>query len=346
MASSICRRVALALALAVLSIAGPVRAQPARPDDDARTAARAKLVEGVDALRRGEHRLALEKFQEAYALVPSAKIFYDFGLAYVALGRRAEALAAFERFLGEAHDAPADKRQRAAEQIIVLRSQVGTAAITVPGAPDGTTIVVDGRDLGRVPLARPVYLDPGRHEIAARSAAGRAGPVQQIDIRAGAGVEVVVPVEGAGPTVAVALPATRNPDLSARPPAGPGPVEPAPMVAAGDGLGGRRIAALSIGAGGVALIGAGLTFGVLAKREGDSLSRDSANGEPPLPPTPFDADKESRGLRYQTLEAISLVAGAVGLAAGIVLYATTRGRVTVEPGASRTLAGTSVHVWF
>ena len=46
---------------------------------------------------------------------------------------------------------------------------------------------------------------------------------------------------------------------------------------------------------------------------------------------PFDPDKEARGTTYETLQVVSLVVGAVGLATGIVLYATTRGRATVAP---------------
>src|SRR6185436_3402457 len=104
-----------------------VRADAPRAGEAARSAARAKLVEGVDALGRGENQRALEKFQEAYALVPSPKIHYDFGLAYLGLGRPAEALSAFERFLAEAPDAPADKREKAAKRITALRPQVGAA---------------------------------------------------------------------------------------------------------------------------------------------------------------------------------------------------------------------------
>ena len=51
-------------------------------------------------------------------------------------------------------------------------------------------------------------------------------------------------------------------------------------------------------------------------------------------------------MRYETLQVIGLVAGAVGLAAGIVVYATTRGRVTVEPSAARSLAGANLRVVF
>jgi hypothetical protein len=363
MASSISRAARLsrpagacaASVMVVLAAWRPALAEAPRPNEAARSAARAKLVDGVEALRRGEHGRALERFQEAYALVPSPKIHYDFGLAYLGLGRNAEALSSFERFLAEAPDAPADKRQKAALQSTALRPQVGSATVAVPGATDGTTVVVDGVELGGLPLARPIYLDPGRHQIALHLSGGAAGPVQQIDIRAGGSVDVILSVRG--PAAADAGAGRAGPQVVAPaslslPPGAPAPAAPAgalstastgPTGAASDP---RRVAALSIGAAGGVLIAAGLTFGVLAKREGDSLSRDSANGAPPGPPTRFDPEKESRGRTYQTLEVVSLVAGAVGLGAGIVLYATTRGRVRVEPVAGAALAGANVQVCF
>jgi hypothetical protein len=318
------------LAAAALASAGPARAEAPPANEAARSAARAKLVEGVDALGRGEHRLALDKFEQAYALVPSPKIHYDFGLAYLGLGRRAEALSAFERFLAEAQDAPADKREKAAQRAAALRPQVGAATVTVEGARDGVTIAIDGREVGRAPLARPVYLDPGRHELAARLPGGGAGPVQSIDAHAGATIDVILRI------ASDPLSPRSGERVRER---GPTSEERAPTDT-------RRIAALSIGAAGVALLGAGLTFGVLAKRESDSLSRDSANGAPPNKATLFDPDKESRGTTYQTLQVVSLVTGAVGLATGIVLYATTRGRALVAPVASRGLTGATVQVHF
>ena len=337
---------------------GPALAEvPGSTDPVVRSAARAKLVEGVDALRRGEHRAALERFHEAYALVPSPKIHYDFGLAYLGLGRRAEALSAFERFLAEAPDAPADKRERAARQTTALRPQIGVVEIAVKGAPDSTAIAVDGREVGRSPLARSVYLDPGRHEITVRLSADGAGAVERVDVRAGARLEVVLRVDGADAAVASAAPAGIGPPFpSAAPPAtAPAAAAPAPTVTAGASpvgaepanrdAGTRRIAALSLSAAGIVLIGAGVTFGALARSESESLSRDSANGTTQMP-TPFDPDKESRGTTYETLQLIGLAAGAVGLAAGIVLYATTRGRVTVEPAAPRAHAGANLKVSF
>ena len=60
--------------------------------------------------------------------MPSPKIDYDFGLAYVGLGRTADALAAFERFLAEAPDAPPDTREKAASSIPTLRARLAEAA--------------------------------------------------------------------------------------------------------------------------------------------------------------------------------------------------------------------------
>jgi hypothetical protein len=350
------RALAVALAAELLS-GGPVRAEAPRSDEAARSAARAKLVEGVDALGRGLHQRALERFQEAYALVPSPKIHYDFGLAYVGLGRNAEALAAFERFLADAPDAPVDKREKAAQRALALRAQVGAASITVDNAPDGAAVTVDGRDVGRVPLARPVYLDPGRHAIAVRLAGGQAGPVEQIDVQGGGSVEVVLRVPSGGPVAASAAPvggrpissvqrAAPAPHEGAPPDATPGAKAPRPEQPE-DPLRTRRLAALSIGGAGVVLLGAGLTFGVLAKRESDSLSNDSATS--PVSsgtPTMFDPEKEARGTRYEVLQVIGLAAGAVGIVAGVVLYAGSRGRVTVEPGAARALAGANLQVRF
>jgi hypothetical protein len=347
------RRTIVAPALVVaaamaLWAAGAARAEAPRSDEAIRDAARAKLVEGVEALRRGEPQAALDRFREAYALVPSPKIHYDIGLAYLSLGRPAEALSAFERFVAEAQDAPADKRKNATLQTAALRSQVGAVAIAVEGAPDGTVIAVDGREVGLAPSVRVVYVDPGGHQISLRLPGGGSGPVQRIEILAGGSMEVVLRVDSGG-AVPAALPAGPEP----RPPpsaslalasASDGQ---APTVAAGSRQAGTgRIVALSLGAAGVVLIGAGVTFGVLAQNEGDSLSRDSANGAPPHMPTPFDPDKESRGMAYQTLQVIGLATGAVALAAGIVVYATTRGHVTVEPVAARSLMGANLQASF
>jgi hypothetical protein len=295
MASSISERALLGAVVAMLAFtgagAGMVRAETPAATDAVRDAARAKLVEGVDALKRGEHRIALDRFEQAYALVPSPKIHYDFGLAYLGLGRDADALSEFERFLAAAHDAPADKRDKAARYVAELRARVGAGNDPARGSPAGGT---PSGAVGPSPVPAPAALAAAASDQPATASSG-ASLVQTASAD---------PVADTGRTVA-----------------------------------------LSLGAAGVVLMGAGLTFGVLAKQESDSLSDDAAAGANG-PPVPFDRSKEVRGERYETLQVIGMVAGAVGLAAGVVVYATTRGRVTVEPSAARSLAGANLRVVF
>src|SRR5215471_12025381 len=113
MVSSTCRSACLTACAVSLSIATAlVLARPARAADrpppvtaSARASARAKLVEGVELLRRDDYAHALARFQEAYALVPSPNIHYDIGLAYLGLGRDIDALYAFDAFLAGADQA-------------------------------------------------------------------------------------------------------------------------------------------------------------------------------------------------------------------------------------------------
>src|SRR2546430_11803534 len=122
--------IVLVLFLAALLRVLPALADPpAKPDQTTRKAARAKLLQGVRLLRRSDYQGALATFEEAYALVPSPKIHYDLGLAHLGLSHDAEALEAFDKFLSEAPDAPADKRHKATEYRAELRDRVGTVEI-------------------------------------------------------------------------------------------------------------------------------------------------------------------------------------------------------------------------
>jgi len=153
---------------AVLLLFSTPRVSRAASDDDARATAKAKLVEGGDLLKQGEYAPALSRFQEAYDLVKSPKIQYNFGLAYMGLGRKADAVEAFEKFLAEALDANPDLRANAERHRSTLSQQVGT--LVVECDTDGAEISVDGRSRGVTPLAAPIRLDPGPHQLVVEKA--------------------------------------------------------------------------------------------------------------------------------------------------------------------------------
>src|SRR5436190_20095049 len=121
---------------------------------DPKAVARAKLVEGAKLLSEGEYEDALLRFQEAYASVPSPKIFYNYGLAYRGLGRNAEAITALDRFLAEASDAAADKRADAERRRAELLRKVAILQLTAE--MEGADIVIDGTSYGQTPRTTPI----------------------------------------------------------------------------------------------------------------------------------------------------------------------------------------------
>ena len=77
---------------------------------------------------------------------------------------------------------------------------------------------------------------------------------------------------------------------------------------------GRKLAGIVTAAGGLALVGAGIAFGVLAKQAGDQLTQlDQSRGV-------FDPSKESAGRRDQVLEGVFIGVGAAAVVTGAILY--------------------------
>jgi hypothetical protein len=288
----------------------------------AREAASALMVEGVALLHNNQYAMALAKFDAAYALVPSPNIHYNRGLAYAGLGKHAAALAAFEAFLAEADHPPEGKRDEAKRYRDDLSRRVAHVAITTD--PPGLEVLVDGESYGTTPLQRGIHVDPGTHALLARL--GPRGPTTQQTITTVAGQYLTITLALAPPPVAAAA-AVSAPAVATKGQAPPAaaPAASAPAVSPADTEddvarrsppGWTYVAA----AGGVALLGAGLTFGLLARADGNALTTASQRDDQ----TQFDPSKEIDGLRYQTLETICIVGGAAALAAGVVGYLIAR----------------------
>ena len=240
--------------LAVVAVPSAARAQaaaapaPAASDaaGDAKSHAKAKLVEGGELLKQGEYKDALRRFQEAYELVPSPKIFYNFGLAYMNLGRTTEAVEAFERFLEEATDATPDVRANAERRRSELLPKVAT--IVVHSETEGAAISIDGRPFGTTPRKLPIRLDPGPHSLVLEKAPAPAF-IRNLDVKAGE--RVVVEAKLADLPVIVASP---PPPLAVTAPVAPvEPDEPSKWSR----LDGKLKAAIGLGAAGVLALGFG-----------------------------------------------------------------------------------------
>jgi hypothetical protein len=329
------RRSALVILLvsSTLSMPGAWAAggQAQGASDAVREAATRLLVQGVELLKKAKFQTALDKFDAAYALVPSPNVDYDRGLAYLGLGRNAAALAAFDNFLASAESPPPGKREKAEHYLTDLRGRV--ARLDLGAVPSGTEVTVDEHSYGTTPLDRTIYLDPGSHQLSARMTATGTTSVERIAAFAGHTLKITLSV---GP-MAIAVSSLPPP---AAPPAGSPSPSPSPSSSSSssssstssftrasetdDASRSRRPShakewAMVVGGGGVALLGAGVTFGILARREGDSLTRDSNQGSV-TSPFPYDPQKQANGLADQTLETIFIGAGAVALVGGVVFY--------------------------
>lgn len=320
MASSTCNRrraVRVVAALALLAAPWPARAAsgPATDGAGAKAAAEAKLTEGVELLKTRHFSEALARFEQAYALVPSPLIFYDFGLARLGLGDDARALESFDTFLAEAPDAPADKRHKAERYredlrphvaIVALEADVGTADLTV-----------DGLGGGRVSFPRRLYLAPGSHQVVAH--AGGATQTTTITCVAGETLTLAVHLPPATPSAAGA-PAGDGPSLAFAPPPAADPPRPAaavevlPAPPPPSSASWAHPWALSAAAFGVVSIGVGVAFGLAAHSNGDAVTSESQTR------ATFTPDRQASGERDQGLEAVFLAVGTAAVAAGVGLY--------------------------
>jgi tetratricopeptide (TPR) repeat protein len=141
---------------------------PARAQEDARAAAQKKMAAGAQLLDQGQPAEALRLFREAHAAFPNQRWQYSIGIASQATGRDVEALEAFQIFLENSQGAPQINVDDARKQVEVLRARVAAVRITAREA--GAGVLVDGRDVGRTPLPRPVLLEPGEHRFMVRKA--------------------------------------------------------------------------------------------------------------------------------------------------------------------------------
>jgi hypothetical protein len=314
--------------------------------DPTKKRAQALQVEGLGLLQKGDSRAALEKFDEAFRLVPSPKILFNRGKAHRALGEDVAALADFERFLDEAPYAPKESRVEAERAVQALRPKLAYLEIQVDDV--GVTISVDGREIGAAPLSRPVVVAPGTHEVRVAKS-GMNDDVRSVSPIAGQKLRVVVkltvavasaparvaPTETTATTTPAPAP-MRAPAASAVAPAAPPPTDV--VVTTGNQQPDPRaserpwqITAAWVTAGaGVLFLGAGITAQVLTSAKYDEFN-DVHTAPAPAPDgrcnktLPDSGGGPCQGLldaaeQRQKLAIAGYVAGGVSLAGALIFY--------------------------
>lgn len=147
------------LALEVLLSAG-TRSVNAAPADEAE-----KLVQEGISLRTEFRDLdALDRFQRAYQLAHTPRIEAQIGAAEQALGQWVDAEGHVSQALNSSNDPWINKNRDTLESaLLTIRSHIGV--LDILGGPVGAEILVDGRQVGRMPLLAPLHLPAGRSTI-------------------------------------------------------------------------------------------------------------------------------------------------------------------------------------
>ena len=158
------RRVVRALELLFVGLLSVGVVSVAHAEPDPRSAAREHYERGLALTESRSYEAALTEFDRAYAKSPHFAVLYNIGLCQLSLGHPLEAIEALSRYLKEGGaEVPAERRTQVEAQIAELDSRLAELSVTADRA--GTLIAVDGREIGRTPLEKPLRLPAGAHEV-------------------------------------------------------------------------------------------------------------------------------------------------------------------------------------
>jgi hypothetical protein len=304
--------------------------QPARASE--KEEARKHYDRAIELVDDGQLEGAIVEFQRSYDLTHHFAVLYNIGQVFVSLAKPVEAVDAYQRYLADGGKKILAARRAEVEKEIA-RQRARIATLEIRGLPEGAMVRLDGKEIGKAPIAAPVRVGVGTHVIAA-SAEGYDAAETQVTV-AGEDqrvvqlvlakhvveppppplVATVFPVAPVAPPVPVApvvpvsapvvLPAVSEPvGVSA-------PVEP---PARKQSMSRLRIAGIVSGAAGVAGIAAGTACGLVARSRHNSAENTVNQYYAKAQSLQSEAHDFAIGAN------VGFIAGGVLAALGVVLY--------------------------
>lgn len=136
---------------------------------DRRAEARAEFKLANELMDEGHAAEALDRYLSAYAKWPRAKILLNMGSALLRLGRTAEAVDVWERYVNDP-DADPGRLKKIQAQVVEFDHQVGKLRIEVRDGP--ARVRVDGVVVGEDAGPFLVRVKPGEHVVLAEPGDG------------------------------------------------------------------------------------------------------------------------------------------------------------------------------
>jgi hypothetical protein len=304
-----CFRTALIATAALLVASACARAAHAqgRPDE---ASAQKLFDEGRALLAQGRFADACPKFAASEQLAPSGGTLLNLADCYEKNGQLASAWAKFHEVGERAHRAGrADVEQMARDRVKQIEARLSTLTIVVPKEvdADGLQVRRDGEAVPRAAWGTALPVDGGAHGIEVTAPGKRARTLTANVAPSGDRSTLTIPpLEDA--------PGASTPAVDATRPASP------EQPATGGGLHGRAVLGLVVGGAGVAALGVGAAFGLVAiSKNNDAASHCPASprcNDPQGVTLTNDAKSAAAG------STVAFAAGGALLAGGVVLFLT------------------------
>jgi hypothetical protein len=127
--------------------------------------ARAQFSRGVEAYGKGHYEAALDAFKASYRIRAVPVVLFNIAETYTALDRFDDAMTYLNLYSEGIPQDTLDAAQR--EQLSQLQQRIrkATGTLRILEAPEGATVLVDGKDQSAAAL-RPVYVAVGQHTLA------------------------------------------------------------------------------------------------------------------------------------------------------------------------------------
>jgi hypothetical protein len=329
-------RVGVILSALVWPLFGAGRAQA---DGNDLVLARTLFNDGRKLAASGHFAEACPKFEESARLNPGIGTAFNLADCWDHLGRTASAWAKYLDVAASAQVAhQADREKVARDRAAALEPDLSRLTIEVNPSNTGVEVKNDGAPVGKASWGTPIPTDPGSHVIEATAPGKKAWKTTvQVGPR-GAKASVVVPPleEDRAATPAAAGTGSTSTTAATTTPAGPDPLSTDRPAGGGDT---GRVVGFVVGGAGVVGLAVGTVFGLKTKSKTDAASEmcpgDHCKNDKELVEHQalVDEAKEAR-----TVTIVSLAAGGVALATGLVLVLTSGGS-SARGGASRPAPG-------
>jgi hypothetical protein len=295
--------------LAVPAVARADGVPPAAATPLQREQAQSRFLRGKELMDRGQYSEALVEFRASHDIVSSPNTRLEIARDLRASGQLVAAYAEYGRAAVEAKEVASedDRYRRAYEAASAERAELeprlAFVSLTVSHPREETRVSIGDEELRRAAWEEPAPLAAGSTAIVVTTP-GYRPLTRTIQVAAGDHVTVVIDAQEAPAESAVATVAPEEPP----------PVAPPPQR---DGARGALRASAYVAAGvGVAGLATFAVGGLLARSAYDDLQKSCGGG-------PCAANKKSevdRGRTEQTIANVGLVAGLVGVAAGVTLF--------------------------